>query len=365
MGTLRASNNAWGLLSTSISNSITTVTLQSGQGARFPAIVAGSGDWFYITAMDSSNNLEIMKVTATSGDQFTVVRGVDNSTALPFAASARVEARIVAAVLNDVMAAIQSVTTAQQADAVAITALSASLTNLSNTVTANNTAQTAALAARLPAGMIAKWNGTVATIPAGWALCNGANGTPDLRDRFIVGAGNSYTPGNLGGAATVALAIANLPAHNHGVADPGHAHSVYDPGHNHGFNDPGHNHYVNDPGHGHHLNDPGHAHGIPPGGWGQAGQDNGGGSFISGANGWGNYTGGINGTYGAATNMSMNNSGTGIWLNAAATNCYNSASPTYVSIYASGTGISTTNTGSGAAIENRPPYYALCYIMKL
>lgn len=37
-------------------------------------------------------------------------------------------------------------------------------------------------------GMIVMWSGTIATIPSGWALCDGTNGTPDLRDRFIVGA---------------------------------------------------------------------------------------------------------------------------------------------------------------------------------
>ncbi len=40
----------------------------------------------------------------------------------------------------------------------------------------------------LPSGVIVLWSGTVATIPAGWALCNGTLGTPDLRDRFVVGA---------------------------------------------------------------------------------------------------------------------------------------------------------------------------------
>lgn len=40
----------------------------------------------------------------------------------------------------------------------------------------------------VPSGVIALWKGSIATIPAGWLLCNGANGTPDLRDKFIVGA---------------------------------------------------------------------------------------------------------------------------------------------------------------------------------
>lgn len=52
------------------------------------------------------------------------------------------------------------------------------------------------------AGMIVMWGGLVANIPAGWVLCNGANGTPDLRDRFIKGAANGANPGATGGATT-------------------------------------------------------------------------------------------------------------------------------------------------------------------
>ena len=49
-------------------------------------------------------------------------------------------------------------------------------------------------------GMIVMWSGAVSTIPTGYALCNGANGTPDLRNRFIMGAGSTYSPGNTGGS---------------------------------------------------------------------------------------------------------------------------------------------------------------------
>lgn len=62
-------------------------------------------------------------------------------------------------------------------------------------------------AAFLPAGMITLWSGSIASIPAGWALCNGASGTPDLRDRFVVGAGSTYAVGATGGAAN----------HNHAI----------------------------------------------------------------------------------------------------------------------------------------------------
>ena len=62
------------------------------------------------------------------------------------------------------------------------------------------------------------WSGSIATIPSGWALCDGNNSTPDLRDRFIVGAGSTYTPTDTGGTTSTgshALTVAELPAHSH------------------------------------------------------------------------------------------------------------------------------------------------------
>jgi len=68
----------------------------------------------------------------------------------------------------------------------------------------------------VPQGAIIMWSGTIANIPTGWALCNGNNGTPDLRDRFILGVPNASTdPGEVGGSHTVTIATANLPSHTH------------------------------------------------------------------------------------------------------------------------------------------------------
>lgn len=71
------------------------------------------------------------------------------------------------------------------------------------------------------------WAGLISAIPSGWALCNGANGTPDLRDRFVKGAANGANPGTTGGAATHAHGDHTAPLnHTHGVTvtDPGHTH---------------------------------------------------------------------------------------------------------------------------------------------
>ena len=66
---------------------------------------------------------------------------------------------------------------------------------------------------RMPVGMIVMWSGS--SVPTGWALCDGTNGTPDLRDRFIVGSGSGYSIGDKGGASYVTLTTAQMPIHSH------------------------------------------------------------------------------------------------------------------------------------------------------
>lgn len=77
-------------------------------------------------------------------------------------------------------------------------------------------------------GMILMWSGTISTIPTGWSLCDGTSGTPNLTDKFIVGAGNTYTPGDTGGANSVTLTVNQIPSHNHGGStgndSPDHSH---------------------------------------------------------------------------------------------------------------------------------------------
>jgi hypothetical protein len=58
----------------------------------------------------------------------------------------------------------------------------------------------------LPAGIIVLWSGPADHVPAGWCPCDGTKGTPDLRDRFLVGAGGRFSPGDTGGAETINIA---------------------------------------------------------------------------------------------------------------------------------------------------------------
>ena len=80
------------------------------------------------------------------------------------------------------------------------------------------------------------WSGTLANIPAGWALCNGGtytapNGnsvtTPDLRNRFVYGPSAGENPGATGGASSYTLSTAQLPSHSHIINSDGvHSHNV-------------------------------------------------------------------------------------------------------------------------------------------
>jgi microcystin-dependent protein len=80
--------------------------------------------------------------------------------------------------------------------------------------------------APVPSGGIIIWSGTIASIPSGWALCNGANGTPDLRDRFVVGAGSLYNTEDTGGENSVQLTESEIPSHGHSMNSAGnHSHS--------------------------------------------------------------------------------------------------------------------------------------------
>jgi hypothetical protein len=94
---VKFTNNASGVLASSITTSSTSITLTTGQGSLFPSLAAG--EFFYATLVDSSNNYEIVKVTARSTDVMTVVRAQDNTSARAFAGGDRFELRPVAAAM--------------------------------------------------------------------------------------------------------------------------------------------------------------------------------------------------------------------------------------------------------------------------
>jgi microcystin-dependent protein len=181
----------------------------------------------------------------------------------------------------------------------------------------------------MPIGGIIMWS--QATVPSGWALCNGqtvakSDGsgnitTPNLLDRFIVGAGNGYGLNNTGGVGIYALSAAQMPVHSHTAS------TDVQGNHNHtGTTDA-----VGD-----------HAHGLQNLGSVQAGGDNGGANVSV-------STGYASGRFQAPT------ANAGAHTHTFTTNPSGSHSHN----------VTVNNAGSGAAIENRPPFYALYYIMKV
>ncbi len=140
----------------------------------------------------------------------------------------------------------------------------------------------------IPRGGIIMWGGWPVDVPFGWAICDGTNGTPDLRDRFVVGSGGKYAVGDTGGAESVTLSAAEMPSHLHGVSLSGGTHSH--------------------------------------------------------------------------TSLATGAGGSGAFYNAGPGGSANNVSTSLATVSLSG---NTGYTGSGAAHENRPPYYALCYIMRL
>lgn len=211
--------------------------------------------------------------------------------------------------------------------------------NLSGTTTILGQAIQAYIDARvtvvMPVGAIVLWSGSQGAIPSGWALCNGSNGTPDLRNKFVIGAGNVYGVSDQGGSADATLvahahsatlsgSTSGAGAHAHGVSDPGHAHSVNDPSHAHSYISPSglvYNTYL---------------------------------GIVNSAGDNGSYGPNTIATAGANTGISLNPSGTGISINATGDHAH--------TVSVSGT---TNAAGATATNANLPPYYALCYVMRI
>lgn len=81
----------------------------------------------------------------------------------------------------------------------------------------------------IPIGGIIIWSGSISNIPSGWTLCDGNNGTPNLKDRFIIGSGGTFATNSTGGAASVTVSSTQMPSHDHtGTANSvgNHRHSV-------------------------------------------------------------------------------------------------------------------------------------------
>ena len=180
----------------------------------------------------------------------------------------------------------------------------------------------------LPVGTIGIWSGTIATIPAGWQLCNGTNGTPDMRNRFAVAAGSTYNIGDTGGFAAISLTTTQMREHNHTLsvslsAAGDHTHSIT-------TNTGGaHTHATGSP-----ASSPVLRTGTP-----SLEQ------YLPGSTGASRSTPGAMGTAGNPHTHTI--------------------SATVAGDHTHTVSVTLNNAGSGDPHNNMPPYYALAYIMKI
>jgi hypothetical protein len=174
----------------------------------------------------------------------------------------------------------------------------------------------------VPIGAIILWHHAAGSIPSGYALCDGTNGTPDMRNAFVVGAGGGYSAGATGGATTATPTI------------NGHALTVSELA--------THSHVVNDAGHNHPISDPGHTHSTTAGGY-----------FIPQQTGTGVNLGGSGGTF-TASAIAVNTNTTGISITTAAAN-----------VFTDDAGAGAAHTHTAASMSILPPYYAEYYIKRI
>jgi len=210
--------------------------------------------------------------------------------------------------------------------------------------------------ATVPSGGIIMWSGLISAIPTGWSLCDGTDGTPDLRNRFVVGAGDQYNRNDTGGQNSVQLTENEMPSHDHTMDNAGnHSHSMNGAGgHSHSMNSAGnHSHGGSTSTDGNHS----HSHYHYPGDGSsnrdgiRTGNDSGGRLGPQGGN--------ILSAGAHSHSLNINNAGSH-------THNINGVSNHTHSINNNGNhSHNINNAGGDSSHENRPPYYALAYIMKL
>lgn len=207
----------------------------------------------------------------------------------------------------------------------------------------------------------------------GWAVCDGQTQednitglpfpTPPLMNLFIVAAGDIYVVGDTGGVDEVTLTLPKIPIHNHPVSDPGHTHGITDPGHDHGASSGPHTHTFTGNPHTHVAADAGlHQHrftmntswqyasgaAVPS----QTQEDVGTDSDMLTDNA-GTHTHDISSATASGT---VGNTSAGVNVDEAFTGITNNTATT---------GVTVGNSGGSEAHENRPPYFALLFIIKL
>ena len=235
MTVYRFTNNASTTLASSIDDQVTAISVAAGEGNKFP--LPAQNESFMITVVDVDGNREIMECTQRVLDDLTVVRGQEGTTARSFNAGSRVELRLTAQVMDAMlqkgggtmdgtldMAGNQLVNpdmgnstvpigTVQTSEIIPPDGDAANAVTLPGDGNRARVSGNPVITLELLLGVIFPYSGPANAIPPWFKLCDGTNGTPDLRDKFIVGEGTNHPAGSTGnGVSTTDPA----GAHDHG-----------------------------------------------------------------------------------------------------------------------------------------------------
>ncbi len=260
--------------------------------ATYPTLMGYNGNQTYGVRVDSSRYADQLKTART-------INGVsfDGSANITISDSTKV-----ALTGNETIAGIKTFSSSP------VVPTPTDTTQAANKAYVDSTTSTA-----LPKGFIGMWSGSIATIPTGWVLCDGLNNTPNLVDRFVVGAGSTYAVGATGGSADAVVV-----SHSHTASTDSqgnHIHGAWTDGQgNHAHTTQGHV------------------------------------SANRFSYGGGGGTAGIGIPYSAAAETSVaGHHGHNVGIGEAGAHGHN---------------IAVSTNGESGTNKNLPPYYALCYIMK-
>tara|TARA_B100002019_G_scaffold281093_1_gene284769 strand:+ start:1604 stop:4276 length:2673 start_codon:yes stop_codon:yes gene_type:complete len=253
-----------GTLTLQDSNGITdTVSFQGNVHGGINLIASGQnlyfdGATYSVSAETSSGNRALLRLTKENHDLVgNVTSGTSDDLVIAGADGLTVERTDANTItLRQGAANVTQYTDSEAKDAAAQSLLNGTHTNISFTYDSVNKIMSAT-ATGAPAGgqgtgevavgSIMMWSGTVATIPTGWQLCDGTNSSPDLRNRFIVGAASDsgtgvtfdatngalsgdYAPGATGGSIAHQLTVDEMPEHSHTENAWGFQHTAANPG---------------------------------------------------------------------------------------------------------------------------------------
>lgn len=239
----------------------------------------------------------------------------------------------------------------------------------------------------VPSGIIVGWAGTLDDVPDGWEVCDGSNGTPDLTDAFIVGAGNNYAVGDQGGQDSVTLTESQIPSHSHGDGNL----ATDNDSHSHGSGNYGTDNDTHSHGDGNlNTGSDSHSHGVGNLNTGSDSHSHGDGNFSSSLS-LGNTTGNANDAAAAGSSSLQNTLGLNVAGNSDGDSHSHNVTGTVDSDNHAHSVSGTTNSdshvhdvggtsnsdshshlvsgntgtaGGGTSFDNRPVYYALFWIRK-